>query len=94
MVMGVTITNNDNLDNRRVDGISSSLIGKWRSVIDYRRINSVTVKEPYLIPRTNEAFDVLAQAKLMTTFDLTWGYWQTPLTENNKEKTVFTTKLG
>ena len=68
--------------------------GRWRSVIDYRRINSVTIKEPYPIPRTDEAFDALAKAKLMTTFDLTWGYWQTPLAEEDKQKTAFTTRSG
>ena len=68
--------------------------GRWRSVIDYRRINSVTVKEPYPIPRVDEAFDALTKAKLMTTFDLTWGYWQTPLAEEDKQKTAFTTRSG
>ena len=46
--------------------------GRWRSVIDYRRINSLTIKEPYPIPRADEAFDALSKAGLMTTFDLTW----------------------
>jgi len=68
--------------------------GKWRSVIDYRRINDVTIKEPYPIPRMDEAFDALTKAKLMTTFDFTWGYWQTPLEEGDKKKTAFTTKSG
>jgi len=43
--------------------------GKWRSIINYRRINDVTIKEPYLIPRMDEVFNVLTKAKLMTTFD-------------------------
>ena len=30
----------------------------------------------------------------MTTFDLTWGYWQTPLAEEDKKKTAFTTRSG
>jgi hypothetical protein len=68
--------------------------GRWRSVIDYRRINSLTVKEPYPIPRADEAFDALTKANLMTTFDLTWGYWQTPLAEEDKKKTAFTTRSG
>jgi hypothetical protein len=68
--------------------------GRWRSVIDYRRINELTIKEPYPIPRADEAFDALRKAKLMTTFDLTWGYWQTPLAEEDKKKTVFTTRSG
>jgi hypothetical protein len=68
--------------------------GRWRSVIDYRRINSLTIKEPYPIPRADEAFDALKNAGLMTTFDLTWGYWQTPLAEEDKKKTTFTTRSG
>jgi hypothetical protein len=68
--------------------------GRWRSVIDYRRINSLTIKEPYPIPRADEAFDALKHAGLMTTFDLTWGYWQTPLAEEDKKKTTFTTRSG
>jgi len=42
----------------------------------------------------DEAFDALTKAKLMTTFDFTWGYWQTPLEEGDKKKTAFTTKSG
>jgi len=68
--------------------------GKWRSIINYRRINDVTIKEPYLIPRMDEVFNVLTKAKLMTTFDFTWRYWQTPLEEGDKKKTAFMTKSG
>ena len=60
--------------------------GGWRCVIDYRRINEVTVKEPYPIPRADEAFDALAKAKYMSTFDLTSGYWQIPLREEVRKQ--------
>ena len=67
---------------------------KWRSIINYRRINNVTIKEPYLILRMDEVFNVLTKAKLMMTFNFMWGYWQMPLEEGDKKKTVFMTKSG
>ena len=68
--------------------------GSWRNVIDYRNLNKVTIKEPYPIPRAEEAFDALAKAKFMSTLDFTSGYWQIPIAEEDKEKTAFTTKSG
>ena len=63
--------------------------GKWRSVIDYRRINDIiTIKEPYPMPR----MDARTKAKLMTTFSTLHRDWQTPLKEEDKKKTAFTTK--
>ena len=42
----------------------------------------------------DEAFDALTKAKLMTTFNFMWGYWQMPLEEGDKKKTAFTMKSG
>ena len=58
---------------------------KWKSIINYRRINNITIKEPFLILRINKAFNVLTKVKLMTTFDFMWGYWQTPLEKGYNE---------
>ena len=37
--------------------------GTWRTVIDYRKINKLTIKEPYPLPRADKAFDALSRAK-------------------------------
>lgn len=66
--------------------------GSWRSVIDYWKINSFTIKEPYPIPRADQAFDALSKARYMLTFDFTSGYWQLLLWEEDKQKTAFTSK--
>lgn len=68
--------------------------GGWRSCIDYRRINAITIKEPYPIPRAEQAFDALSGAKVMSTLDFTSGYWQIPLKEEHKKLTAYTTRSG
>lgn len=64
--------------------------GAWRKVIDYHNLNKVTIKEPYPLPCLKEAFNTLVEAKYMTTFIFTSGYWQIPIAEENKGKTAFT----
>ncbi len=68
--------------------------GTWRPVIDYRRINSITIKEQWPIPRAEDAFDALNKANFMSVIDCTSGYWQIPLTEESKKFSAFTTKSG
>ena len=65
--------------------------GTWRTVIDYRKINKLTVKEPYPIPRADEAFDVLSDVH----FDNVRFHERIladTTEESDKEKTAFTTK--
>jgi len=40
----------------------------------------------------NKAFNALTPAKLITTFNFMWRYWQTLLKEGDKKKTTFITK--
>src|SRR5262249_54683460 len=50
--------------------------GTIRFCVDYRRVNAVTKKDKYPLPRIDEAFDALAKAKFFSTIDLTSGYHQ------------------
>ena len=43
---------------------------------DYRRLNDVTRKDAYPIPRVDSTFDGLGGAKFFSTIDLASGYWQ------------------
>jgi hypothetical protein len=68
--------------------------GGWRTVIDYRKINNITIKESHPIPRADEAFDALSEANYITTLDFTSGYWQIPIREEDKQKTAYSTSSG
>eukprot|EP00170_Pyropia_yezoensis_P001204 contig_5367_g1208 len=49
-----------------------------RFCIDYRRLNLVTKKDSYPIPRMDECIDSLGEATVFTTIDCRAGYWQIP----------------
>ena len=42
--------------------------------MDYRKLNDVTRKDAYPLPRIDETLDALAGAKVFTTLDLASGY--------------------
>ena len=62
---------------------------KKRFCIDFRRLNSITRKDTFPIPRIDDCLDLLGNAKYFSTIDLASGYWQVPLTERSKCKTAF-----
>ena len=62
--------------------------------VDYRRLNAVTRADAYPMPRIDELINQLGQAQYITTLDLTKGYWQVPVTEQDEPKTAFTTPFG
>ena len=68
--------------------------GTYRFCVDYRKVNSVTVKDSYPLPRIDDTLDSLAGAQCFSTLDLASGYWQVGLTSEAKEKTAFTTSQG
>ena len=68
--------------------------GNIRICIDYRRLNSATPVDPYPMPRPDELIDKLGRAKYITILDLSKGYWQVPMKEEDRAKTAFTTSFG
>ncbi|CAF5185416.1 unnamed protein product, partial [Rotaria magnacalcarata] len=66
--------------------------GTWRFCIDYRRLNEITEKDNYPLPRIQEIFDTLGGAKYFTKLDFQGGYYQVPIDEEDKPKTAFTTR--
>lgn len=63
-----------------------------RFCIDYRRLNAITVKDAFPLPRIDEIFDQLSQAIYFTKFDFKSGYFQVPLSEEDRPKTAFSTR--
>ncbi|XP_065426955.1 uncharacterized protein LOC135976185 [Chrysemys picta bellii] len=68
--------------------------GTVRFCVDYRKLNAVTVTDAYPMPRIDDMLDVLSQAKYLSTFDLTKGYWQIPLEGEAQQKSAFITDIG
>lgn len=68
--------------------------GSWRFCVDYRRLNKVTKKDVYPLPRVDDALDNLAGAKFYSSIDLKSGYWQIQVDERDREKTAFVTPDG
>lgn len=67
---------------------------KWRVVVDYRKLNEVSIGTVFPIPCITEILDQLGQAKYFTTLDLASGYLQVRMDKNDQEKTAFSTTSG
>ena len=68
--------------------------GFWRFCVDYRKLNSVTHRDAYPLPRIDSTLDSLAGAQPFTTLDLASGYWQVEMEPTDKQKTAFSTTQG
>jgi transposase InsO family protein len=66
----------------------------WRFCVDYRKLNAITRKDPYPLPRIDEILDSLGEARVMSKMDLQSGFWQIPVAEEDRHKTAFVTKEG
>ena len=58
--------------------------------IDFRKLNSLTVKDSHLLPRICETLESLTGAAHYSTFDMNSGFWQVPMDEESKQYTAFT----
>jgi hypothetical protein len=68
--------------------------GTWRICVDFRALNRVTKKNAYPLPRIDESYCTLRDARYFTSLDLRSGYYQVRLLGSAKEKTAFTCRYG
>lgn len=68
--------------------------GPDRLCIDYRNLNSITVKDRYPLPLINELHDRLEGAKFFTSLDLRGAYNLVRMKEGEEWKTAFRTRYG
>nr|XP_051211101.1 uncharacterized protein LOC127328548 [Lolium perenne] len=68
--------------------------GTWRFCVDYRQLNSLTIKHKYPVPVVDELIDELAGACWFTKLDLSSGYHQILLADGEQHKTAFQTHHG
>ena len=63
-------------------------------VIDYRKINEDTDQDAYPLPMIDYILDHLGKAKYFSAFDLSAGFHQIPMKEDDKKYTAFSTTQG
>ena len=60
-------------------------------VVDYRKLNDVTVKDAYPMPNIREILDKMHKSFFFSKIDMTSAYWAVPIKEEDREKTAFMT---
>jgi hypothetical protein len=68
--------------------------GTLRLCIDFRQLNKVIVKKKYPLPRIDDLFDQLKDARIFSKIDLRSGYYQVRIKEDDINKTAFRTRYG
>nr|GEW35269.1 putative reverse transcriptase domain-containing protein [Tanacetum cinerariifolium] len=68
--------------------------GSFRMCIDYRKLNKLTVKNRYPLPRINDLFDQLQGSRVYSKINLRSGYHQLRVREEDIPKTAFRTRYG
>ena len=64
--------------------------GSLRFCIDFRKLNSLTVKDSHPLPRICETLESLTGAAHYSTLDMNSGFWQVPMDEESEQYTAFT----
>jgi hypothetical protein len=65
--------------------------GSQRMYVDYRSLNDVTVKNKYPLPRIEDLFDQMRDARIFSNIDLRSGYHQMKIRRSDIPKTDFST---
>lgn len=67
---------------------------KWRVVVDFRKVNEITIGDSYPLPNITDILDQLGHSQYFSTLDLASGYHQIPMDPMDRHKTAFTTPYG
>ncbi len=62
--------------------------------VDYCKLNDVTHKDAYALPRIDDILEALLGAKYFCSIDLASVYWQIKVADKDREKTAFISHLG
>jgi hypothetical protein len=68
--------------------------GTLRLCIDFKQLNKVTIKNKYTLPRIDDLFDQLKDARIFSKNDLGSGYHQVRIKDEDISKTTFGTRYG
>jgi hypothetical protein len=66
----------------------------WRFCVNYRKLNSLSIKNKFPLPVIDEFLDEIAGAKFFSTIDLASGFHQIRMVPEDEAKTAFKTHHG
>lgn len=68
--------------------------GSSRLCVDYRKLNKITISDPEPMVTSMDVFQKLGGDRYFSKIDLSKGYWQIPVREQDIQKTAFATPDG
>ena len=68
--------------------------GGVRVCVDFRRVNKIAVKDPYLIPLVQEIVSRVGNSRYLSKLDLNKGFHQVRMTKESRQKTAVVTPFG
>ena len=63
-------------------------------VCDFRKVNAVTVPDPFCMPLIDDIVDQVGEAAFLSKIDLSKGFCQVPIKASDVDKTAFCTPFG
>ena len=68
--------------------------GQWRIVIDFRKLNDITIPDRYPCTHMGDLLSSLGHNTYFSSLDLLSGFLQVPLHEDSQKLTAFSTEKG
>lgn len=68
--------------------------GKFRLVVDYRKLNQKVIYDSFPLPTIESAFQHFSGAKYFSVLDMNSAYYQIPLDQKSRKYTAFITPFG
>jgi hypothetical protein len=80
--------------NEKNELVPTRTVTGWRMCIDYRKLNTATLKDHYPLPFIDQILERLAKHSHFCYLDGYSGFYQIPIDPEDQGKTTFTSPFG